>query len=267
MRLWFGPGVHRSTASSELRGPFDVIGDVHGCLDELVELLARMGYADTGGVFRHATRRAVFLGDLADRGPRSLACIELVMRMSAAGAALAVVGNHDDKLARYLHGKKVKVGHGMQRTVAELDALEPRARVELGARIASFVDALPHHQILDDGALVVAHAGLTEALQGIDSKKARAFALYGDTNGELDGYGLPVRADWAEHYRGAATVVYGHTPVRAPEWHHRTICIDTGCVFGGALTALRWPERELVSVQARAVYFEAARPLAGPRGS
>lgn len=261
------PHVLPTTASRELRGPFDVIGDVHGCLDELTELLSRLGYGEERGAWRHGARTAVFLGDLADRGPRSLACVELVMQMHEAGAALCVVGNHDDKLGRYLRGKKVRIGHGMQRTVAELDALEPAARDALGGRIAAFVDSLPHHLILDEGDLVVAHGGLTEALHGVDSKKARAFALYGDTNGELDGYGLPVRADWAEHYRGRATVVYGHTPVRVPEWHHRTICIDTGCVFGGALTALRWPERALVSVPARAVYFEPTRPLAGPRGS
>jgi protein phosphatase len=70
-----------------------------------------------------------------------------------------------------------------------------------------------------------------------------------------------VRYPWAEDYRGHAQVVYGHTPVPEPVWLNRTICIDTGCVFGGRLTALRYPERELVSVAARKVYWEPARPI------
>ncbi|GAB4216933.1 MAG: hypothetical protein OHK0013_43940 [Sandaracinaceae bacterium] len=257
--------MHPAFDRRELRGPFDVIGDVHGCFDELTALLATLGYEARDGAFRHATRTAVFLGDLVDRGPRSLDCVRLVMRMHEAGAALVVRGNHDDKLARYLRGRAVTVGHGMQRTVDELAALAPDERARLGARIAAFVEALPHHLLLDEGRLVVAHAGLAEHLHGTDSRKARAFALYGDTNGEVDGYGLPVRRDWAAHYRGRAVVVYGHTPVERAEWHHETVCIDTGCVFGGALTALRYPERALVSVPAKETYFAPTKPLAAPR--
>jgi protein phosphatase len=108
---------------------------------------------------------------------------------------------------------------------------------------------------------VVAHAGMREQLQGRDSRRVRDFALYGETTGALDEYGLPVRLDWAARYGGAATVVYGHTPVSHPEWHNRTLDIDTGCVFGGALTALRYPELELVRVPARATYEESARPF------
>jgi diadenosine tetraphosphatase ApaH/serine/threonine PP2A family protein phosphatase len=247
-----------------LRGPFDVIGDVHGCLDELLALLGALGYAERDGVFSHPARTAVFLGDLVDRGPRSLDCLALAMRMCEAGAALAVLGNHDDKLARYLRGRNVTIGHGMQRTVAELEALDTAVAPARREAFARFIGGLPVHLVLDEGRLVVAHAGLREALQGREGPKVRAFALYGDTTGALDGYGLPVRADWAERYRGAATVVYGHTPVHAPEWRNETICVDTGCVFGGALTALRYPERELVSVPAKATYFEHARPLGGP---
>ncbi len=56
-------------------------------------------------------------------------------------------------------------------------------------------------------------------------------------------------------------VLYGHTPVPEPEWVNNTLCLDTGCVFGGRLTALRYPERELVSVPAARVYYEPARPF------
>jgi protein phosphatase len=118
--------------------------------------------------------------------------------------------------------------------------------------------------VLDSGKLVVAHAGLREELQGRTSGAVREFALYGETTGETDEFGLPVRYNWAADYRGRAMVVYGHTPVPQPEWLNNTINIDTGCVFGGRLTALRYPERELVSVPAAREYATPARPLVQP---
>jgi protein phosphatase len=240
-------------------GPFDLIGDVHGCGDELEELLDLLGYAgDTGGTWRHpAGRRALFVGDLVDRGPRVAHVLDVVMRMCDEGTALCLPGNHDEKLLRWLRGRNVQVAHGLQRT---LDDLAPRPE-EFRARVARFLQALPSHYVLDGGALVAAHAGMKESLQGRDSRRVRDFALYGDTTGTLDEDGLPVRRDWAAHYHGAAAVVYGHTPVAEPQWRNRTINIDTGSVFGGRLTALRWPERELVSVPARAVHAEPARPF------
>ncbi|MCB0014243.1 MAG: hypothetical protein KDE34_20160, partial [Anaerolineales bacterium] len=87
------------------------------------------------------------------------------------------------------------------------------------------------------------------------------FALYGDTTGERDEYGLPVRLDWAADYRGRALVAYGHTPTATAEWLNNTICLDTGCVFGHKLTALRYPEKELVDVPAAETYAESARPF------
>ncbi|HST57686.1 MAG TPA: polynucleotide kinase-phosphatase [Longimicrobium sp.] len=240
-------------------GPFDVIGDVHGCGDELDALLDRLGYAmDDDGVRRHPEgRKAVFVGDLVDRGPRIVHVLRTVMAMVDAGSALAVPGNHDVKLVRALRGKSVQVTHGLDRSLAELEAETPDFR----ARVAEFLDGLVSHYLLDGGALVVAHAGLTQPLQGRGSGAVRAFALYGETTGETDEFGLPVRHNWAAEYRGPATVVYGHTPVPEPEWLNRTINVDTGCVFGGRLTALRWPERELVSVPAAATYAEPARPF------
>lgn len=109
---------------------------------------------------------------------------------------------------------------------------------------------------------MVAHAGLAEELQERSSGKVRSFAMYGETTGETDEFGLPIRYNWSTEYRGKAAVVYGHTPVARAEWLNNTICIDTGCVFGGALTALRYPERELVSVPARAEHYPPVRPLA-----
>jgi polynucleotide kinase-phosphatase len=245
-------------------GPFDIVGDVHGCADELHELLQELGYAaDAGGVPRHPEgRRVIFVGDLVDRGPKNLDVLRLVMRMHAAGAALCVPGNHDVKLLKWLQGAQVQHKHGFDRTVAEFDALPRDERASLTAECSRFLDDLVSHFVLDGGRLVVAHAGMTAPMAGRASAAVRQFALYGDTTGEVDEYGLPVRYPWAEDYRGDAVVVYGHTPVPAAEWLNKTICIDTGCVFGGELTALRWPEKELISVAAAREYFAPVRPLA-----
>jgi protein phosphatase len=244
-------------------GPFDIIGDVHGCYDELVELLELLGYSlDSTGLHAHhpAGRRAFFVGDLVDRGPRTPDVLRLVMNMVESGDAVSVPGNHEVKLLRALKGTKVNPGHGLAESLSQL-AREP---AEFSERVATFIDGLVSHFVLDGGNLVVAHAGLRADMQGRSSGAVRSFALYGDTTGETDEYGLPVRYPWAEDYRGDATVVYGHTPVPEAIWLNRTICIDTGCVFGGKLTALRYPERELVSVPAHETYWEPARPfLAG----
>jgi protein phosphatase len=241
----------------EERGPFDIIGDVHGCYDELCMLLERLGYVeDAEGVPRHKTRRAIFLGDLVDRGPRSLDSLLLAKRMVDAGAALMVPGNHEVKLERYLRGKNVKPTHGLARTIAELDALTPEEKGKTSALLSDFIQSLISHLVLEDGKLVVAHAGMKKELQMRGSGAVREFALYGETTGEVDADGFPVRADWALDYAGDAEVVYGHTPVHEAVWVNRTICIDTGCVFGGVLTALRWPEHELVQVPAKQAYWE-----------
>ncbi len=242
-------------------GPFDIIGDVHGCFDELAGLLAALGYIiePDGSSARHpAGRTALFVGDLVDRGPATPAVLRLVMGMTAAGTGMSVAGNHEAKLLRALRGRNVTISHGLAESLAQL-AAEPD---EFREQAATFMDSLLGHVVLDDGKLVVAHAGLPEQMQGRASAAVRSFALYGDTTGETDEYGLPVRYPWAQDYRGKAMVVYGHTPVLDAGWVNGTICIDTGCVFGGQLTALRYPERELVSVPARAVHYEPARPLA-----
>lgn len=248
-------------------GPFDIIGDVHGCFDELHALLAKLGYQITevnGDVAsRHYEaqhpegRKVVFLGDLVDRGPRIPDVLRLTMSMVESGAALCVPGNHDIKLMRKLNGKDVRITHGLAESLDQLET-EP---TELREKVAAFIDKLVSHYVLDDGRLVVAHAGLREELQGRGSGKVRDFALFGETTGETDEFGLPVRYNWAAEYRGKAIVVYGHTPVPEPEWLNRTICIDTGCVFGGKLTALRYPEKELVSVSALQTYYEPAKPF------
>jgi polynucleotide kinase-phosphatase len=244
------------------RGPFDLVGDVHGCGDELEELLGRLGYApDAAGAFHHPEgRKAVFLGDLVDRGPRVTDVLRIVMGMTEAGSALCVPGNHDAKLLRWLQGKNVRIAHGLERSIEQIE----RETQDFRVRVAKFLDGLISHYVLAGGRLVAAHAGMKEEMQGRASGRVRDFALYGETTGEVDELGLPVRIDWAAEYRGNARVVYGHTPIAEPQWLNRTINLDTGCVFGGRLTALRYPELELVSVPARAVYAGTARPFLTP---
>jgi protein phosphatase len=253
-------------------GPFDFIGDVHGCCDELEELLRQLGYESrpvenpspgwTNLCYVHSTgRKAVFVGDLVDRGPRVIDSLSLVRNMIDAGSALCVPGNHDMKLLRKLRGKDVQLTHGLANSVAEIEAIAEEPREQFIKELAPFLDGLVSHYVLDNGRVVVAHAGMKESMQGRGSGKVREFALYGETTGETDEFGLPVRYNWAAEYRGDAMVVYGHTPVPQPDWLNKTINIDTGCVFGGSLTALRYPEQEFVSVKARETYCEPARPF------
>ena len=245
-------------------GPFDIIGDVHGCFDELCTLLAKLGYQpDAEAGWRHPEgRKAVFLGDLVDRGPRSLDCLFLAAKMHAAGQALCVPGNHEAKLLKAIQGKKVTLSHGLKQTLEEFDSFPDVLPEDLRQKAADFIGSLVAHLVLDHGKLIVAHAGLKQSMQGRASPAIRAFALYGETTGEIDEFGLPVRADWAAAYKGEAAVIYGHTPVPEAEWVNGTLCLDTGCVFGGRLSALRWPERAIVSVPAQQVWCEPVRPLA-----
>jgi protein phosphatase len=250
-------------------GPFDVIGDIHGCRAELEALLARLQYVisrdEAGqaiGAHHDEGRRAVFVGDLVDRGPDTPGVLRLVMGMVAGGDALCVPGNHEHKLLRALRGHNVQVSHGLAESLAQIGAEPTPFRSE----VERFLDGLISHYVLDAGRLVVSHAGLIERYQGRASGRVRDFCLYGQTTGETDEYGLPVRYPWAQEYRGRAMVLYGHTPVPEPEWLNNTLCLDTGCVFGGRLTALRYPEREIVSVPAGEVYYEPARPFPANAG-
>jgi len=243
-------------------GPLDIVGDVHGCLEELLELMGSLGYAvaKEDGEFRVTVpegRKLAFVGDLVDRGPATNQVLRLAMTMVKSGQAYCVPGNHDAKLLRALKGRDVKITHGLAESLEQLAG----ESAEFRAEVVRFLDGLVSHYVFDDGKLVVAHAGLKESMQGRGSAAVREFALYGETTGETDDFGLPIRYNWAADYRGRAMVVYGHTPVPEPVWLNNTVNLDTGCVYGGRLTALRYPEREIVSVTARAIYYESKRPF------
>ncbi len=251
----------------EEHGPFDIVGDVHGCFDELKELLMKLNYRvniveEKEGNFGFEVippenRKVIFLGDLVDRGPKSPEVLRLVMSMVDKGVAICVPGNHDLKLQKWLNGKQVNTNHGLQETIEQLE----KESEAFKNKVKEFLYSLISHYVVDDGKLVVAHAGLREDMQGRGSGAVRAFCLYGETTGEIDEFGLPVRYNWAAEYRGRAKVIYGHTPVPKAVWLNKTINIDTGCVFGGKLTAFRYPEEELVEVAAKEIYCEPVRPL------
>jgi len=246
----------------DVHGPFDIVGDVHGCFDELLQLMGTLGYQvdrqdATFSVVPPDGRKLMFVGDLVDRGPATPDVLRLAMAMVNAGQAFCVLGNHDIKLVKALKGRDVQLTHGLAESIQQLEK-EP---AEFRTQALKFLDDLVSHYVFDDGKLVVAHAGMKESMQGRGSGKVRDFALYGETTGETDEFGLPVRYSWSSDYRGKALVVYGHTPVPEPLWLNGTVNIDTGCVFGGKLTALRYPEREIVSVPAKATYYESRKPF------
>ena len=260
----FGMPSHASpTLWHDRAGSFDVIGDLHGCCDELLSLLRIMGYKveNPSALIPRITapegRTAVFVGDFVDRGPDNVRTLLIVMAMVRSGAALAVPGNHDDKLLRALQGAPVRINNGLDHTLQELSA----AGEDMQALVRDFLEGLPSHLVLDRGNLVVAHAGLPQGLHSVDSPRARDVALFGTPTGQRDEFGLSVLADWAHAYEGDAVVVWGHLPVAEAAWVGNAIDIDTGCVHGGSLTALRYPERELVSIPAARVYSILIKPL------
>lgn len=213
-----------------IKGPFHLIGDVHGCIDELKALVEKLS----------DDRPIIFCGDIVDRGPDSAACLEFVMDMVGKDKAYCVLGNHDDKLLRALVGSLTKPSKNLQET---LNQIEEKCDKD---KILSFLQSLPHHMVLDDGNLVVAHAGLPERYHGRDSKKSKNMAIYGESVHDVNGN--VVRKDWAESYRGDAIVVQGHVAGDDVVIKNNVYFIDTGCVYGGQLTALSYPEMTISSI-------------------
>ncbi|MCC9135315.1 metallophosphoesterase [Pontibacter silvestris] len=245
-------------------GPFHILGDIHGCFKELVALLCRLGYSikfndelQKYEVGAPKGYKAIFVGDLVDRGPNSPEVLRLVMDMVEQQIALCVIGNHDDKLSRMMKGHKVQVRYGLELTIEQMEKYDRAFHI----RVKKFLSKLPYYIILDNGKLLIAHAGLQERLHGKNGKGVRGLCLYGPTTSKTDDNGLPVRLDWAAEYCGKAIVIYGHSPVKQPVWRNNTINIDTGCVFGGRLTAISYPDNEITSIEAFKTYAEPMRPF------
>lgn len=247
--------VERVPSICDTPPPYDIIGDIHGCREELEELFVKLGYKIIGGIYIHPeSRTPIFIGDITDRGPDSPGTMEIALNMVNAGKALYIPGNHCVKLEKYLKDGEVNIRWGIETTIRELESLDKAQLKPLAGKFMDLVNKSPRHLILDKGKLVITHAGIKEKMIGREHKRVRRFCLFGASEGNHDN-GLPRRIDWAADYRGKALVVYGHTPVKEPEFRFNTINIDQGCVFGGALTALRYPERETVSVPAKRTYY------------
>lgn len=240
----------------------DIFGDLHGCFDEWIELLHELGYrTDVTGEWAHPEGRTIVLvGDLTDRGPKNVATLRLVMQLHRAGRLLLVRGNHDDKLRRALLGNRVSVRSGLGGTLAELEVESEVFRAE----VIEFLGQLPLQLLLDDDRLLIVHAGIRAELIGRTDQETKAFCLFGETTGRLMTDGFYERLDWTRNYNGAPFVVYGHDPKVVPYLNNRTADIDTGCTFGNRLTALRYPEMELVSVPARRAYSTSKPHLIRP---
>lgn len=237
---------------------YDFIGDVHGCYEELCDLFEELGYREENRVFIHPDGRIpVWIGDITDRGPASLKVIELVCKMVLQEKkAKYIPGNHCNKLYRYFQGNRVQLVHGLETTVAELKELPKDKQQRIARQFIALYNQAPLYLELPDAGAIAAHAGIKESLIGRNDKKVKSFVLYGDTTGEFHPDGRPVRRDWAKKYHGDQWIVYGHTPVLKPRLLNHTINIDTGCVFGNALTAFRLPEAKTVSVPSRQPFDE-----------
>lgn len=233
---------------------FDIIGDVHGCYDELMALIAKLGYVrqKAGDVYLHPEgRRLISVGDVADKGWQNVDCLNFWLNQVENGGAFWVHGNHCNKLYRYFLGNRVHLSHGLENTVAELERLTKEERMLLRSRYLHCYESQSYYLLLDKKRLAVVHGGLPAASIGKFSNKIRAVCLYGETTGCFDANGKPERFDWAAEYDGAPFVVYGHTVAEKPAIINHTVDIDQGCVHGGFLTALRYPEMEFVQVRGK----------------
>lgn len=231
---------------------FDIVGDVHGCYRELMELIGTLGYRKEGNRWVHPQgRRLISVGDVADKGDENLACLDFWMDQVQYGGAFWIHGNHCNKLYRYLLGNKVHISHGLEHTVAEYERLSKDERRAFRQRYLQCYESQCYYLMLDKKRLAVVHGGLRAESMGRFSNKIRAVCLYGETTGQTDENGRPQRLNWAEEYNGRALVVYGHTVAERPEIFRNTVDIDQGCVYGGYLTALRYPEMEFVQVRGR----------------
>jgi len=235
----------------------DIIGDIHGCFEEFKKLTECLNYEWVNNIPLHPDRKLAFVGDITDRGPQSLALIEVVYSIVIEQRnGYYVPGNHCNKLYRYFLGNKVQVKHGLETTVAEYESLNKKEQQSIREKFIQLYEASPLYHVLDNGRLVIAHAGIKEELIGKQGERVKTFVLYGDITGKTHEDGTPVRLDWAMKYSGKAVIVYGHTPVKEPRIIHNTYNIDTGAVFGGNLTSLRYPEMETYSVPSSMPYVE-----------
>ncbi|MCM3388149.1 polynucleotide kinase-phosphatase [Ureibacillus chungkukjangi] len=243
----------------EVGNGIDIIGDIHGCYDEMIELLERLGYEkDHQSLYVHPEgRRFLSLGDIMSRGPESLKTMEFFMRHVNENLAYMIDSNHGWKIARWLEGKNVTLNHGDELVEEELARNGETGDItQLKQELKTFLLRAPSHYVLTKNnvpTLVCTHAGIKDDFIGKQSYDISDFCRYGDNEG-LDETGKPIRKDWTIHHKTSTLIVWGHDPKLKPLVVNNTINIDQGVVFGGELTAFRYPEQEFVAVQAKQDY-------------
>ncbi|MFK9094820.1 polynucleotide kinase-phosphatase [Bacillus salipaludis] len=240
----------------------DFIGDIHGCYEEFIELLRKLGYMENvEGLFLHPEGRKILsLGDVMSRGPRSLETLQFFKKHVATGIAYMIDSNHGWKIARWLDGRKVNLAHGDERVEEEFVEYESRfgneAANRLKEELKDLLLAAKSHFIIkkNDVRLAVAvHAGIRDHYIGKQSQRISDFCRYGDAEG-LDENGKPRRKDWTIDHKSSELIIWGHDPKPQPLLVNNTLNIDQGVVFGGRLTAYRYPEKQFVSVEAKQDY-------------
>lgn len=249
---------------------FDIVGDVHSCFNELVSLITKLGHtlkyqlSKRNGVKvleykAKGERKLAFVGDLVDRGPHAARVLALVRWLVNNNHAIVVSGNHDDRLLRFLEGKRVRVHGSLKGTV---DQLKHRKK-EFRLKVRSFLSSLP--LIHESASLVVVHAAYREGKVGQEMKN---LALFGETcDSHRNERGRHIRLTlWEDQYNGKKTIVRGHDVVKQPRLKLTAnggwiVNIDTGCCFGNALTAFRYPEMYFVSVPAERVHYKPDTPI------
>jgi protein phosphatase len=242
-----------------MNNKYDIIGDVHGCYDELIRLVEKLGYVKVGSGPRYKhpeKRKLVFVGDLADRGPENFKCLWFAYINTDHGARWAR-GNHDDKLARALKGNNVKVGEDLQKTLDQVNDSGAFRSKLIKFIFKMSLDELPYYILLDSNKLLVCHAAPPSSLTSKPTYKDKVRCIYGIIDRSVIENGCPKRLDWTDDYNSLSKkpfVVYGHTVYDECYINGETICIDTGAVFGGRLTAFRWPEKEIVQVKSNYIY-------------
>ena len=146
---------------------FDIVSDIHGCFYEFTMLLEKLGYEkDSKGLYQHADRTLVSVGDIVDRGPSSAVTFMFAKSMVESGSMLMVRGNHDDKLMRWAKGNGVALNHGLDKTVDDIRNNE----IDVDG-IVSFIENLPYYLLLDNngGSYVRTTGGTTpQSADGFD---------------------------------------------------------------------------------------------------
>jgi diadenosine tetraphosphatase ApaH/serine/threonine PP2A family protein phosphatase len=206
-----------------------LIGDVHGCLDELQELLELVG--------ANAEDRLISVGDLICKGPNSLGVMQWAMTQENLSC---VLGNHEARFLKYWRQGKIPDEKPYDRETYE--QLEPAFE-----ECMQFASSWPLY--IDEPEFLVVHAGIDPRLPRLEQQRAQDL-----TNiRRLDDH---EKTPWYEKYEGAKPIIFGHWAAPRPLLRRNAVGLDTGCVYGGSLTAWILPERRLVSVRAKRIYQE-----------